>query len=344
MFRIDFQPYTLQFKHVFRISRGERSSTPLILTAIQFEDHTGYGEASMPPLYGESQESAVKFISKLDLSGFTDPFDIEGIMQFVDGVEPGNSAAKTSIDIALHDIAGKLANKPCYRLLDLPKVESLPTSKTIGIDSPSIIRERVQEAKDYQFLKIKLGTKNDYDIINAVRDVSDQPLFVDANQGWNDKYLALERIAWLKEKGVVFVEQAMPVDMKDEMAWLKSKSALPLVGDEGVQRLKDVNNADDFYNGINIKLMKSTGLHEAVKMARLAKKKGMKVMIGCMSETSCSISAAFHLASFADWVDLDGNLDITNDPYTGIETRSGSLLNNDISGIGLIHPESMWER
>ena len=344
MFQIKYLPYDLNMKYVFRIARGSRNSTPLLLTAIRFDDVVGYGEASMPPLYGESHESAIKFLSKVDLSGFKDPFDIDVIMNYVDSVEPGNTAAKASIDIALHDIAGKLSGKPCYKLFNLPGVSSVSTSKTIGIDSPDIIKERALEAKEFQFLKLKLGSERDKEIVNAIREVSDQSLYIDANQGWKDKSQALENIYWLKEKGVVFIEQPMPVAMEEEMAWLKSKSPLPIIGDEGVQRLIDVEKSVDFYHGINIKLVKSTGLNEGLKMAKLAKKKGLKVMLGCMSETSCLISAAFHLASLADWIDLDGNLGVTNNPYKGIETIKGKLINNDIPGIGLIDPESAWKK
>jgi len=343
MFKIRYSPFKLNMQHVFRIARGSRISTPLILTAIQFEDIVGYGEASMPPLYGETQESAIRFISKVDLSRFNDPFDIEGIMDYVDSIESGNSAAKASIDIALHDLAGKIAGKPCYKLLNLSGVKSISTSKTISIDTPEIIKERTLEANEFQFLKLKLGSDNDREIVKAVREVSNQPLFVDANQGWKDKSLALENIDWLKEQGVIFIEQPMPVDLEEEMAWLKSKSPLPIIGDEGVQRLIDVEKSVDFYHGINIKLVKSTGLNEGLKIAKLAKKLGLKVMLGCMSETSCAISAAFHLASLADWIDLDGNLGITNNPYKGIETIGGKLINNDIPGIGLINPEAFWK-
>ena len=132
MFKLSFCPYTLKFEHVFRISRGARSSTPLMLTRIEFEGVTGFGEASMPPLYGESIETATKFLSKVDFSGFNDPYAIDEIMQYVDGIDTGNSAAKASVDIALHDLAGKLSDKPCYALLNLPKVSSLSTSRTIS--------------------------------------------------------------------------------------------------------------------------------------------------------------------------------------------------------------------
>lgn len=342
MFKIRYRPYSLNLKYVFRISRGERSSTPLLLTAIDFEGVTGYGEAAMPPLYGESHESAIDFINKVDLSVFKDPFDIDRMMEYVDGIEAGNTAIKAAIDIALHDIAGKIAEKPVYKLFELPGVDSLVTSRTIGIDKPDIIKERTLEAKDFQILKIKMGSINDREVMEAVRSVSDVPLYVDANQGWKEKSLALDNIHWLKEHGVVFVEQPMPIEMKDEMAWLKDKSPLPIVGDESIQRLTDVDQADNFYHDINIKLVKSTGLNEGLKMAKLAKAKGLKVMLGCMSETSCLISAAFQLASLADWIDLDGNLGVTNNPYQGIETVNGKLINNDMPGIGLINPEIGW--
>lgn len=344
MFKLSFYPYILKLEHVFRISRGARSSTPLMLTRIEFEGVTGFGEASMPPLYGESIDTATEFLSKVDFSGFKDPFAIDEIMQYVDGINTGNSAAKASVDIALHDLAGKLSEKPCYALLNLPVVSSLSTSRTISIDTLDIIRQRTLEAKEFKYLKVKLGTDQDRDIINTIREVSNQPLYIDANQAWEDKSQALDNISWLKEQGVVFIEQPMPVAMKDNMAWLKPISPLPIVGDESIQRLKDVEDAENYFHGINIKLVKSTGLNEGLKMAKLAKQKDLKIMLGCMSETSCLISASFQLSSFADWVDLDGNLGLTNNPYVGVETKEGDLINNDLPGIGLVNSDSAWER
>ena len=344
MLTLEYKAYNLLLEHEFRISRGVRSSTPIMLISIEFEGVKGFGEASMPPLYGESWETAGRFLSQVNLARFKDPFDIEAIIQYVDAIAPGNTASKASIDVALHDLIGKLTGSPTYRFLNLPGVEKIGTSKTISIDSLEVTQKRVLEAKEFPFLKVKLGTENDKAIIKAVRAVSDQPLFVDANQGWKDKSVALENIHWLNEHGVVFIEQPMPVEMKREIAWLKSESPLPLIGDESIQRLTDVVHAEDFYHGINIKLVKSTGLYEGLKMATLAKEKGMQVMLGCMSETSCLISAAFQLASLADWVDLDGNLNLKNNPYRGIEMHDGNLYNNDIPGIGLINPEEAWEK
>jgi len=342
-YKLEYKTYLLQHKHVFRISRAARTTTPVILIRLAFKGIFGYGEASMPPLYGESHETAVRFLQKVNLEGFSNPFDVELIMQYVDNIDAGNTAVKAAIDIALNDIAAKLKGMPVYSYFELPKTDAVITSKTIGIDRPEIIKERVKAAGEFKILKIKLGSENDRLIINAVREVTDKPLYIDANQGWKNKNTALDMIKWLFGKNVLLIEQPMPVGYLSELAWLKQRSPLPIIGDEGIQRLEDVENAEQFYHGINVKLVKSTGLTEGLKMLKLAKEKGLKTMIGCMAETSCAISAAFHLTSQCDYVDLDGNLGITNDPYSGIQTEGGRLINNDVQGIGLLNPEKEWQ-
>ena len=341
-YTIEFKTINLKHKHLFRISRGARSETPVILLKLSYGDINGYGEASMPPIYGETHQTAIKFLNKLDLNQFNDPFDIDSILSYVDQIDKGNTAVKASVDIAIHDIASKIKDIPLYTYLGLSGVEGVYTSKTIGIDTPEIIKKRVSEADEFKILKIKLGTRSDKAIINAIRKVSDKPLYIDANQGWKNKYTALDRIKWLHDQNVVLIEQPMPVESKKESNWLKARSPLPIIGDEGIQRLHDVETAEQFYDGINIKLVKSTGLNEGLKMIRLAKTKKLKVMIGCMSETSCSISAAFNLVSEADYVDLDGNLGISNDPYTGIKMAGGKLISNKLPGIGLINAGESW--
>jgi L-alanine-DL-glutamate epimerase-like enolase superfamily enzyme len=172
-------------------------------------------------------------------------------------------------------------------------------------------------------------------MIQTIRSVTDVPLAVDVNQGWKDREKALEMIFWLKEMGVVMVEQPLPKEQVDDMAWLTSKSPLPIFGDEAVQRLPDVAKAVGVYHGINIKLMKCTGMREAFVMAKTAKSLGMKVMIGCMTETSCAVSAAAQLSPLATFADLDGNLLITNDLFSGMEIRNGKITLNDLPGIGI---------
>ncbi|MBI5730584.1 MAG: dipeptide epimerase, partial [Ignavibacteriales bacterium] len=209
------------------------------------------------------------------------------------------------------------------------------TSFTIGIDTNEIVKQKVKEAEEYKILKVKLGRETDKEMINTIRSVTDKPIIVDVNQGWKDKFLALDMINWLSENNVKLVEQPMPKTMVDDMAWLTEKSPLPTFGDESVQRIPDVVKAHGVYSGINIKLMKCTGLREAYKMLTLAKSLGMKIMLGCMTETSCGISAVSQLAPEVQWADLDGNLLIKNDPFVGTKVIDGKITLNEKPGIGL---------
>jgi L-alanine-DL-glutamate epimerase-like enolase superfamily enzyme len=333
--QLSFLPYELKLRHVFTLANSSRKSTPDVLTRLEFDGVVGYGEASMPPYLGESVETATRFLSTLDLSQFNDPFRIEEIMQYIDSVLPGNTAAKAAVDIALHDLVGKIMKQPWYKIWGFNPQTTPVTSFTIGIDTPDVVRQKVAEAAPYKLLKVKLGLATDREMIETIRSVTDKPICVDVNQGWTDRGKALETIHWLKEKGVVFVEQPMPKTAVDDMAWLTQNSPLPTIADESLQRLPDVIKAHGVYNGINIKLMKCTGMREAHQMVTLAKSLGMKVMLGCMTETSCAISAAAQLAPRADWADLDGNLLIANDPYSGMLIIDGKVTLNDRPGIGI---------
>ncbi len=197
-------------------------------------------------------------------------------------------------------------------------------------------RKTEEVAGQFNILKVKLGTDRDKEIVSAVRKVSGLPLTVDANQGWCDRYVALDMIYWLKEQGVVMVEQPMPVECLDDQAWLTQHSPLPIIADESVRRLADVLKIRGAFSGINIKLMKCTGMREAWKMLNLTKTLGMKVMIGCMTETSCAVSAAAQLSPVVDFADLDGNLLISNDPFRGIQVIGGKITLNDLPGIGVV--------
>ena len=333
--KLTFKPYTLDLKHVFTVSSNSRITTPVMLTEIEYDGLIGYGEASMPPYLGESQESVSRFLSKLDLSPFNDPNDIEDILHYIDMIEPGNTAAKASVDIALHDLVGKIMGQPWYRIWGYDPEKAPNTSFTIGIDTPEVVKQKTLEASPYNILKVKLGKGNDKEMIDAVRSVTDKPLYVDINQGWKDKQYALNMVHWLKERNIVFIEQPMPKEMVDETAWLTANSPLPIVADEAVQRLSDLINLHGAYSGVNIKLMKSTGMREAHKMLNYAKAIGMKTMIGCMTETSCAVSAAAHLSPNADYADLDGPLLIKNDVFDGVKIVNGKVTLNDRPGIGV---------
>jgi L-alanine-DL-glutamate epimerase-like enolase superfamily enzyme len=332
---LKFTPYTLQLKHTFTLSTSSRTTTPVVLTEIGYKGISGYGEASMPPYLGESHESVMKFLSLLNISQFTDPFLTSDILEYVENVAPGNYAAKASVDIALHDLIGKLLGKTCYQIFGLNPDKAPVTSFTIGLDTPEIVKQKVAEAEPYKLLKVKLGRDTDKEMVEAVRSCTDKPLCADVNQGWKDRRYALEMAGWLKEKGVVFLEQPMPKEQMEDIAWLTAQSPIPVIGDEGIRNTDDLVRQRDVYSGVNIKLMKCGGLSGAMKMIDVARAQGMKVMIGCMTETSCAVTAAAQLSPLADWCDLDGNLLIYNDPFEGLKIAGGKIILPKDPGIGV---------
>ncbi len=333
--KLSFFPYELKLRHAFNLAKYSRTTTPDIQVQLAFDGITGYGEASMPPYLGESVDSVTKFLGSLDLSQFGDPFRIDEILGYIDSVAPKNSAAKASVDIALHDLLGKIMKQPWYKIWGLSAEKAPCTSFTIGIDKPEVVRQKVEEAKPYKVLKVKMGLDNDQQTVDVIRSMTDVPICVDVNQGWNDREHALEMINWMAERNCLFVEQPMPKENFDDMVWLKSRSPLPLIADEAFQRIGDIPKLSEAYHGINIKLMKSTGLHEAYKMIVLGRALGMKIMLGCMTETSCAVSAAAQLAPLVDFADLDGNLLIANDRFEGMKITDGKVTLNDRPGIGV---------
>jgi L-alanine-DL-glutamate epimerase-like enolase superfamily enzyme len=330
-----YKPYELQLRHVFTLASGSRTTTPVMLTEIEFDNVVGYGEASMPPYLGESHATVKLFLDLVDLSSFDSPFYMEEILSYVDQLAPGNYAAKASLDIALHDLVGKLMKQPWYRIWGLNPAHTPVTSFTIGIDKPEIVKEKTKEASGFKILKVKLGQGNDKEMIQSVRSVTGTPICVDVNQGWKDKNMALEMIHWLRDQGVVFIEQPMPKESVEEIAWLTKESPLPVIADEAFQTIGDFKRIAGVYSGINIKLMKCGGLRKAFSIISMARAENMKVMIGCMTETSCAVTAAAQLSPLVDWADLDGNLLISNDVYKGILVQDGKVILPDKPGIGI---------
>ncbi len=295
----------------------------------------GYGEAAMPPYLGETVESADAFLSRIDLERYSDFFTLQEILPDIDRIAPGQPAAKAAVDIALHDWVGKAIGQPWHRLWGLDPMKTPMTSFTIGIDAPDGIREKIAASGAYAVYKIKLGRRNDREIIEAARDATDKPLRVDVNQGWTHREEALAMCEWLAGKGVELVEQPLPKERIDDAAWLRSRSPIPIIADESVTRLADIPRMQGVVDGINVKLMKSTGLREAHAMILLAHSLGLKVMLGCMTETSCAISAAAQLSPLADWADLDGAALISNDPFDGATIVGGRIRMPEGNGIGV---------
>ncbi|MBQ1724593.1 MAG: dipeptide epimerase, partial [Muribaculaceae bacterium] len=191
--KLSFFPYELKLRHAFNLARYSRTTTPDIQVQLEYDGVVGYGEASMPPYLGESVESVTKFLNSLDLGQFNDPFRIEDILSYVDGVAPGNRAAKASVDIALHDLLGKIMGQPWYKIWGLDPAKAPVTSFTIGIDTEEVVRQKVREASPYKLIKVKMGLDKDQETINIIKQMMpDVPLCVDCNQGWKDKEHALE--------------------------------------------------------------------------------------------------------------------------------------------------------
>ncbi len=335
--KLSYKPYTLYFKRPFKIAHGTRSSTPIVIVQLEYEGLLAYGEASMPPYLGESHETVIAFLKKTIgiIENLKYPFDLETILKEIDALAPNNTAAKACIDIALNDLIGKYENKPCWQLYGAKKTETPYTTYTLGIDEPEIMKQKIDEGSGYSIFKVKLNGEKDKECINTIRSITDKPIAIDVNQGWKNKEEALEMINWLKDKNVLLIEQALPKNNWDDAHWLFERSSLPLYADESIQRLSDIDKVKDCFDGINIKLMKCTGMHEAFKMIERARELKLKILMGCMSETSCAISAAAQLTPFTDYADLDGPLLIRNDLFTGITFEKGKITLNDLPGIGL---------
>lgn len=334
--QLRFYPYTLQLRHTFTVATYSRTTTPVMMVEIEEDGIVGYGEASMPPYLGETLESATSFLSQIDLNKYENSAGFDNVLKDIDAIATGNHAAKAAFDIALHDWVGKKSGFAWHQAWGLDPSLTPLTTFTIGIESDKdLLRQKVQEADTFKVLKVKLGSENDRDIVTTIREVTDKPLRVDVNQGWKKKEMSLEMIAWLSTQGVELVEQPLPKEMIDDQAWLKERSPLPIIADEAISRLSDIKSAVGLYDGVNIKLMKCTGMHEAYKMILLARSLDMKVMLGCMTETSCAISAATQLSPLADYADLDGAFLITNDPFVGATIHEGKLIMPTGSGIGV---------
>ncbi len=333
--KVEFSPYRLELKHTFTISGFSRRSTPMMFIKLTLNGYTGLGEASMVPYMGENHETASSFMKLIDLSWLKFPFDFDEILAYLDSKAAGNPNIKAAIDIALHDLQGKIENRPCYQYFHSDLAKMPPTSYTIGIDTADVIIKKVHAGALCKILKVKLGSENDREIINIIRSVSDKPIYVDANQGWSNRHAALNMIHWLADQGVELVEQPMAAKDPDSNAWLTERSPLPIIGDEAVQRLSDVNKAVGVYSGINLKLMKSAGMHEGHKMIKKARDLNLKVLIGCMSETSIATLAGVAMAPLCDWADLDGPFLVSNNPYKDPDFEDGKYVLTENPGLGL---------
>lgn len=326
----------LHLKKVWTTARNSSESKENVIVTLEKDGILGWGEAAPNVRYKEDADSTIREIESFNLKvGAFDPMLYREAKVEIDKFISHQNCAKAAMDIAILDWVGKKINVPLYKFFGLNPQAAPLSSFSIGMDSLEKMQQNVKENKFMPIYKIKLGQQDDREIIKAIRQVTDKPLRVDVNEGWKDKDFALAQIKWLADRGVELVEQPLPSNMIEDSIWLKENSPLPIIADESVSRATDIAGIAKAFDGINIKLMKSGGILEAIKMIEIARSLNLKVMLGCMIETSIAISAAAHIASMADYLDLDGNLLIINDPYDGVKNKNGKLVFNDLPGLGI---------
>ena len=326
----------LMLTHTWTISRNSSDFKDNVFIRVERDGVVGWGEAAPNVRYGESAEQTISLLEKgraLVTAG--DWLKYVDLRDRWERELPGQACAHAALDMAILDWVGGKLKTPLYRLLGLDPDKAPVTTFSIGIDTPQIIQQKIAEAKEFPVLKIKVGKDNDAEILAAVRAATDKPLRVDANEGWHDKEQALEKIRWLQDLGVELIEQPLPAAMVEETAWLRERVEIPIIADEAVTTAGDIPRLASAYDGINIKLMKSGGVQEAIRMIHVARALGMKIMLGCMIESAVAISAAAHLSPMVDWADLDGNLLISNDPFRGVGVEQGRLILHDRPGLGV---------
>ena len=309
------------------IARGRTDVAKVVVVELTDDDGIiGRGEAAPISRYGESAQTAEEFFHRID------PNQLRSIPQataYLKTLSAHDMAAKCAIDIAVLDIAAKRAGKPIYDFLGLGfRERQHVTSFSIGIATPEEIRNKVTAAEKYPVLKLKLGGPDDQAALRVLREVApEKTIRVDANEGWRTKDDALKNIEWLAaDTRIEFVEQPLPASTTPaDWIWLKQRSPLPIFADESYHLAESAESAAECFHGVNVKLVKSAGITGGAAALKAARKAGLKTMLGCMIETSVLISAAAHLAELCDYLDIDGNLLITDDPYQGVSAEKGIL-------------------
>jgi len=334
MLHLNFKPIELKLTTPFRISRGVEYTAPNVIIQMTHNEFTGYGEAAPDPYYGETTQTVQACFPLLTDHLGDDPFLIDDLHGRLDSIIRLNPSVKAAVDMAFYDLMGKMLGVPLYKLLGLNPEHTPYTSFTIGIDSPQEMAKKALLAKDFPILKIKVGTKHDLDIIKAIRDVSTAVLRVDANTGWTPKE-AIKNINAFEPYNIEFVEQPVPAHDLAGLKMIRDNVPLPIIADESCVTIEDIPRLSECVDGVNLKLMKNNGIWNVFKMIQVARAHHLRVMLGCMIETSLSITAAAHLTPLVDYADLDGNLLIDNDPYAGVTVKDGKLVLPDGPGLGV---------
>jgi L-alanine-DL-glutamate epimerase-like enolase superfamily enzyme len=333
--RLEAEVISLRTKYPFKIARHEHFEVRTVLVKVRDEDGLeGWGEATPQRFYGETPETVLAALDLYATALPEDPFRLEEAERRFEQLLTGNNSARAALSTALHDLVGKRLGVPVWKMWGL-SADRLPISTfTIGIDTPDMIRKKVRETEEYPVLKIKLGSPDDLEILQAIRDVTDRELRVDANCGWTVKH-AIRMLPVLEEYGVTVLEQPLPREDLDGLAEIRRHSRIPLIVDESCLTSADIPRVAGKVDGINIKLAKTGSLREAIRMIHIARAHHLMVMVGCMVETSIAITAAAQFCPLVDIVDLDGAALLADDPYRGATIHGGQLRLPEGPGLGV---------
>jgi len=327
--------FEARLRHAWTLSRGTWTTRRNLFVRLERDGVAGLGEAAPLARYNETAESGLAFVRKAEPLLAGDLTAYHDLWNAIAALAPGEHAAKAALDLALLDWNAKKLGVPVWRLLGLDPRQALRTTFTIGIDEVPVMQAKIREAADFGVYKIKVGTADDRKIIEGVRAVTDKPLRVDANEGWKDREEALAMIRWMAGLGIELVEQPMPADRLEDARWLKERSPLPIFADESLMTASDLPRLAGAFHGVNVKLMKCGGPQEAVRMVAVARALDLKLMLGCMIETSLGISAGATVSPLFDYADLDGSLLIDNDPFRGLGFDKDKLIPSDRPGWGV---------
>jgi len=324
--------YTLRFNQTFRIAAGSRNTTETVLLSLYHNKIIAYGQASLPPYLTENAESVLAFIKCVD-GKLLEQMDYPHAVAYISQLKENNYAAKAALNMALADWHAKQKQIPVYKLLNL-SAPSCKTAFTVGIGNYNETLDELEKYSSDYLIKIKMGSSFDNEMIQAISAARCPQFFVDVNAGWKNYNEAYEKTNRLYEAGCILIEQPLPVNMIEETALLKETSPISIVADESVKTAADVERLKNVFSGINIKLMKCGSFEDAMAMANLARKYNMQILLGSMAESALALIATFHLASIADWHDLDAALMIENDPFNGITYANNSVIVPHSFGIG----------
>lgn len=346
---VEYAVVTLKLADTFAISRWQYEERHNLIVRIHHEGVTGYGEAAPNRRYGESLQSAMEALPILVDAFGNDPRLFFHRIDAMQHCLAGQGAVKAALDMAVFDWLGKSLGQPLHRYFGFDAGLVPATSFTLGIAEPAKMVEKARKGREFPFLKLKLGGgAHDREMVTALRSVTQQPLIVDVNEGWSDPKHALNEIYWLADQGVILIEQPMPSAAYEDLCWLKPRSPLPLFADESLTAPGDIVRLSSAFHGVNVKLMKVGGILEAKRTLELARLLEMQTMLGCMIESGLGIAAAANLAPMVDWVDLDGNILLSEDPCDALPLANSQIQLSDQAGLGVslkasVQDELEWQ-